>query len=139
MDPDEAEMFIEAQDGVWKDVQSELEAGKKTTHWMWFVFPQLAALGQSDMSQLFGLHDLEEARDYLEEPTLGPRLIEMSKLLLTHDEKSAEEILGAVDAMKLRSSMTLFREVPGADGVFGDVLEAFFGGKPCERTLAELG
>lgn len=138
MDPDEAEMFIEAQDNVWQDVIQELQDGSKTTHWMWFVFPQLAVLGQSNMSQLFGLHDLDEAKDYLEEPTLGPRLVEVSKLVLSHPEKSAQDIFGKVDAQKLRSSMTLFAAVPGADPVFGAVLETFFSGERCPATLAEL-
>lgn len=138
MDPDEAEMFIEAQDGVWSEVIAELKAGQKATHWMWFIFPQLASLGQSNMSQLFGLHDLGEAKDYLEEPTLGPRLVEVSSLILTHEDKRAEDILGDVDAQKLRSSMTLFAEVPGAHDVFSAVLETFFDGKRCPHTLAEV-
>lgn len=138
MDPDEAEMFIEAQDGVWSDVIAELKAGRKTTHWMWFIFPQLASLGRSNMSQLFGLHDLGEAKDYLEEPTLGPRLVEVSTLMLDHAGKPAEDVLGNVDAKKLRSSMTLFAEVPGAHEVFGNVLDAFYGGERCPETLAEI-
>ena len=123
---EELEMFVEAQDAVWEDVQSELRSGRKTTHWMWFVFPQLASLGQSPMSQIYGLHDLEEASAYLAHPVLGPRLIAAADLLAGHAGREAADILGETDALKLRSSMTLFEAIPGSDPVFSIVLKNFF-------------
>ena len=138
MDEDELEMFIEAQDTVLDEVRAELKAGTKTGHWIWFVFPQLASLGQSRMSQLFGLHDLAEATAYLAHPELRTRLIEVSNLMLTHEGKAADAILGSIDAQKLKSSMTLFAAVPGAPEEFRRVLDVFFDGQTCGRTLSEI-
>lgn len=138
-DETDAELFIEAQDTVWEAVIEELTAGKKTGHWMWFVFPQLASLGQSDMAQLFGLHDLAEARAYLADSTLQGRLVQASELLLTHQDKTARQIFGPVDAAKLRSCITLFAAVPGAPQVFLQVLDTFFDGNGCDRTASEIG
>lgn len=137
-DNDELEMFIEAQDTVWDDVLSELQVGKKTSHWMWFVFPQLAELGQSDMSQLYGLEDLTEAEAYLRNDELKRRLIVVSSLLLEHAGTDARQIFGKVDAMKLQSCMTLFAAVPQPPPVFQRVLDAFYDGAPCRRTTAAL-
>ncbi len=136
---DELEMFIEAQDTVWSDVLRELERGQKTSHWMWFVFPQLAELGQSHMAQLYGIEDLDEAAAYLAHPELRRRLTEVARLLLTHAGKDPAEILGKVDAKKLRSSMTLFAAVPDAPPDFQAVLGAFYDGQPCPRTQQALG
>lgn len=136
---DELEMFVEAQDTVWPDVLRELTAGQKTSHWMWFVFPQLAELGRSHMAQLYGIGDLDEATAYLAHPELRARLIEVSRLMLGHTGKRPEDILGSIDAKKLRSSMTLFAMVPDAPGEFRAVLEAFYGGSPCPLTLRALG
>lgn len=135
---EELEMFIEAQDTVWKDVLNELKAGRKTSHWMWFVFPQLADLGQSHMAQLYGIEDLAEATAYLDHEALRTRLTEAAQLVLTHPNKSAEDIFGSTDAKKLRSSMTLFAAVPGAPQEFGQVLTTFFGSTPCAHTLDAL-
>ncbi len=135
---EELGMFVEAQDAVWGDVVAELKAGKKTSHWMWFVFPQLASLGQSHMSQLYGLEDLDEARVYLGHDTLRARLIEVCTLMLGHADQSANAILGDVDAQKLQSSMTLFGAAEGAPAECAAVLKAFFDGKPCAKTLAEI-
>lgn len=135
---DELEMFVEAQDTVWTDVLRELKQGQKTSHWMWFVFPQLAELGQSHMAQLYGIEDLEEATTYLDHPELRHRLTQVSQLMLGHQGKAAGDILGSVDAMKLRSSMTLFSSVPGAPAEFKAVLDAFYGGETCSRTLEIL-
>lgn len=135
---DELEMFIEAQDTVWSDVLSELQAGKKTSHWMWFVFPQLAELGQSDMSQLYGLEDLDEATAYLNNDELKRRLLVVTSLLLEHTDTDPVDILGRIDARKLQSSMTLFAATPEAPEPFQLVLKAFYGGKPCERTVTAL-
>ncbi|AUQ60290.1 hypothetical protein PhaeoP30_03426 [Phaeobacter inhibens] len=136
---EEMEMFVEAQDTVWNDVRAELSAGKKTSHWMWFVFPQLADLGQSHMAQLYGIEDLAEATAYLAHPVLRTRLTEASELLLRHKDRSAQDILGETDAKKLRSSMTLFTSVSDAPQVFNAVLETFFDGIPCPVTHDALG
>ncbi|MFW8633884.1 DUF1810 domain-containing protein [Cribrihabitans pelagius] len=135
---EELEMFVEAQDTVWADVLSELSAGRKTSHWMWFVFPQLAELGRSHMAQLYGIEDLAEATAYLNHEKLRARLAEVSQLMLQHRGKAPEQILGGIDAKKLRSSMTLFAAVPGAPEDFGEVLDAFFDGSPCPLTTAAL-
>ncbi|MDK3071764.1 DUF1810 domain-containing protein [Sedimentitalea sp. JM2-8] len=138
-DETDADLFIEAQDTVWESVVEELAAGRKTGHWMWFVFPQLASLGQSDMAQLFGLHDLAEARAYLAHPVLNDRLVQASELMLTHSGRAAKDILGPVDAKKLQSCMTLFAAVPGASPVFSQVLDAFYDGAPCTVTAQNIG
>lgn len=135
---EELEMFVEAQDTVWSDVLSELSAGKKTSHWMWFVFPQLAELGKSHMAQLYGIEDLAEAKAYLGHEVLGPRLAEVARLVLSHQGQDAAEILGKVDAKKLRSSMTLFAAVPDAPDAFKQVIDAFYGGTPCPLTIKAL-
>ena len=138
-DDDELDMFVEAQDTVWDDVLAELRAGKKQTHWMWFVFPQLASLGHSDMAKLYGLNDLDEATEYYHHPVLGPRLDTVVGLLLQGPESSALQIFGKTDAMKLKSCATLFAAVPGAPPAFGQLLERFFDGQRCDATLAEIG
>ncbi|OIQ33162.1 MAG: calpastatin [Alphaproteobacteria bacterium MedPE-SWcel] len=135
---EELDMFVEAQDAVWPDVLSELKAGKKTSHWMWFVFPQLASLGQSPMSQLYGLEDLREAELYLGHDVLRARLIEVCDLVLTHKGRAADAILGRVDAKKLRSSMTLFAAAPNAPSQCASVLAAFFDSIPCEATMQNV-
>lgn len=135
---DELEMFIEAQDTVWNDVLAELTAGKKASHWMWFVFPQLASFGKSHMAQLYGIEDLAEATAYLNHPELRRRMVEVSSLMLTHADKDATEVLGGTDAKKLRSCMTLFAAVPGAPEELQQVLLTFFKGAPCQPTVDEL-
>ncbi|KIC36307.1 DUF1810 domain-containing protein [Leisingera sp. ANG-M7] len=135
---EELDMFVEAQDTVWAAVLSELSAGQKTSHWMWFVFPQLAELGRSHMAQLYGIEDLAEATAYLNHEVLRARLVEVSRLILSHQGKDAAQILGGIDAKKLRSSMTLFAAVPGAPTEFQKVLSAFYGGQPCPMTKAAL-
>ena len=135
---EELEMFIEAQDTVWPDVLRELELGQKTSHWMWFVFPQLAELGQSHMAQLYGIEDLDEAEAFLSHPELRGRLTEVSRLMLVHKGTDPVDILGKVDAKKLRSSMTLFAAVSDAPAEFQAVLDAFYDGQPCERTQKAL-
>lgn len=135
---DELDMFIEAQDTVWADVLRELEQGQKTSHWMWFVFPQLAELGQSHMAQLYGIEDLDEATRYLNHPELRRRLTHAASLMLQHQGRDASDILGGVDAKKLRSSMTLFSSVVNAPTEFQAVLDAFYDGAPCARTVQSL-
>lgn len=134
-DPDR---FVQAQAPVWDRVRAELAAGRKESHWMWFVFPQLASLGRSATARHFGLDDLQAARAYLAHPVLGPRLVEAAGLMLRHRGQPPEAVLGGIDAMKLRSSMTLFSHVPGADPVFAKVLSTFHDGAECPLTLAEI-
>lgn len=135
--PFDAERFLGAQAPVWEEARAELRAGRKASHWMWFVFPQLRGLGRSPTAAFYGLDGLEDAAAYLAHPVLGARLAEAAGLLLAHRGTPAEAILGPVDALKLRSSMTLFAAVPGAPEVFGRVLGAFFDG-PCEATRATV-
>src|SRR5262249_38597821 len=110
-------------------------AGRKSSHWIWFVFPQIAGLGYSAMSQIYAIRSLDEARAYLAHPVLGPRLRECAEALLAHSPgRSAEQVLGDIDAMKLRSSATLFLRADPDDALFARVLEAFFGGAPDRET-----
>jgi uncharacterized protein (DUF1810 family) len=137
-DPFDLARFTQAQDGVWTAVREELQAGRKQTHWMWFVFPQLADLGRSAAAKHYGLSGLEEARAYLAHPVLGARLRETCQLLLALQGRSATEIFGAVDAMKLRSSLTLFAAVAPQDEVFAACLQRYFDGEPDPLTLEQL-
>ena len=132
------ERFVAAQDRVYADVVEELRHGRKTGHWMWFVFPQIAGLGFSPMSQRYAISSLEEARAYLAHPTLGARLRECARLLLETTGRTAEDIFGSIDATKLRSSMTLFGRAVPQEPLFGQVLNRFFGGVPDDATDARL-
>jgi uncharacterized protein (DUF1810 family) len=137
--------FVRAQDGVYDDVLAELRAGRKRRHWMWFVFPQIAGLGSSSTAQTYAISSLDEAVAYLAHPVLGPRLVESAGLLTAVEGRTADEIFGFPDNLKLRSSMTLFARAaaePGAavePGVFTAVLDRYFAGEPDPRTLAVLG
>jgi len=139
-DPYRLERFVQAQDagGTFQRAVAELRAGRKVSHWMWFVFPQVEGLGLSAMSQRYAISGLAEARAYLQHPVLGTRLVECATVLAATDGKSAAEILGAVDAMKLRSSMTLFAAAAPDQPAFSAVLTKYFGGSPDEATLARL-
>jgi uncharacterized protein (DUF1810 family) len=135
-DPHGLQRFVDAQDGVFEAAIAELRSGSKQSHWMWFVFPQLRGLGRSPNAQFFGISGLDEARAYLSHPLLGDRLRDSVEAVLPWaGERTAEQILGPVDAMKLRSSLTLFDAV-GPHSLFGRALSSFFGGLPDERTLA---
>ena len=125
--------FVVAQDRVFERVVQEITNGRKTGHWMWFVFPQIKGLGKSFMSEEYGLSGVAEARAFFEHPVLGERLVLLSKLLLKHSDKSIISVLGRPDNLKLKSSMTLF-EVATGEMVFAEVLEAFYDGKRCART-----
>jgi len=129
--------FIEAQSGVFDTALAELQAGRKTSHWMWFIFPQLRGLGRSETARFYGIADLAEARAYLAHPVLGPRLAACTGALLPHAGTPPERIMGGIDALKLRSSMTLF-ETAGGGPEFGRVLDLFYGGERCPLTLAAL-
>lgn len=141
-DPYHLRRFVAAQSRVYADVTAELRAGRKTTHWMWFVFPQLKGLGRSAIAQQFGIESLQEARAYLAHPLLGARLRECARLLRDRPgQRAITEILGPVDALKLRSSMTLFTQAsddPGDREIFGSVLDRYYGGEPDDRTCAML-
>jgi uncharacterized protein (DUF1810 family) len=132
------ERFLTAQDGTWPRAVAEVQAGRKRSHWMWFIWPQLRGLGLSDMAQRYGLSGRDEAAAYLADPVLGPRLVQISRVMLAHRGKPAAEVLGPVDALKLRSSMTLFAAVAKGEPVFDTVLRTFFDGQPCEKTIALL-
>ena len=130
--------FVRAQDPVFEQVRAELRAGRKSSHWMWFVFPQLAGLGRSETARYYAIDSLDEARAYLGHAVLGPRLRECADLLLAVEGGTAEGILGPIDAMKLRSSMTLFLRAEPGEAAFGQVLGRYFGGVPDEATDALL-
>jgi uncharacterized protein (DUF1810 family) len=129
--------FVSAQASVYPSALAELAAGRKRTHWMWFIFPQIAGLGSSPAAQRYAIASLDEARAYLAHPVLGPRLRECADALLAVEGKSAEEILGYPDDLKLRSSMTLFARAADDPDVFEAVLERYYDG-PDPRTLALL-
>ena len=128
------ERYIKAQERDYAQALSEMRNGLKTSHWIWYIFPQIAGLGYSEMSRQYAIRDMDEAKSYLAHPVLGKRLIEISNALLTHNQ-SARSIMGSPDDLKLRSCMTLFSLVPGADPVFEQVLHKFFDGKKDGATL----
>jgi len=128
--------FLDAQNKLYLTAFSEIKKGKKETHWMWFIFPQIKGLGSSDNANYYAIANLEEANEFLAHPILGKHLIEISELLLTFKRKSAESIFGDLDARKLRSSMTLFSLVENADPVFQEILDAFFSGETDSLTLS---
>jgi uncharacterized protein (DUF1810 family) len=120
--------FVRAQQHVYAGVTAELRRGRKTCHWMWFVFPQVAGLGRSEMSRRYAIGSLDEARAYLAHPVLGPRLRQCTEQVLALEGRTAEDIFGSTDAMKLRSSMTLFHRAVPSDPLFSAALERYFGG-----------
>lgn len=133
------ERFIKAQEMSYQSALREIKKGRKTGHWMWYIFPQLKGLGRSRTSQYYGIDGLEEAEEYMADPVLRGRLIEISTALLSCQGKSAEEIFGTVDARKLRSSMTLFKRTSPEEKVFAQVLDKYFQGREDGRTLSMLG
>ena len=124
----------QAQGGTYDAALTELRAGHKRSHWMWFVFPQIVGLGQSPTSRMYAIASLEEARAYLAHPVLGPRLLECAQALLGLTGVSAEHVFGGIDAVKLRSSMTLFMRAQPSQPLFADVLERYFDGRPDAAT-----
>lgn len=133
--------FLHAQQAAYPTALAEIQNGRKRSHWMWFIFPQLRGLGFSETARFYGLQDAAEAAAYLAHPVLGSRLIEICEALLKLNSTNATRIFGSPDDLKLCSSVTLFRAMPGAAAVFSQVLEQFFGGEPDSRTLEllELG
>jgi uncharacterized protein (DUF1810 family) len=137
-DPHDLRRFVVAQQEVYDAAVSELRAGRKTSHWMWFIFPQIAGLGRSPTAQKYAVASLAEAEAYLAHPLLGPRLLECARVLTQLSGRTAQEIFGGVDAQKLRSSMTLFARAAAQDSPFGEVLAQYFGGAEDEATLQRL-
>ncbi len=138
--------FIDAQDfggrgwsATYEVALSELRRGRKVTHWIWYVFPQLEGLGRSEMCDIYGIRGIEEATAYLANPTLRERLVTVSEALLELPTRDAQAVLGRIDARKVRSCMTLFSLVEGTDPVFGRVIDEYYGGQPDPRTLELLG
>ena len=140
-DPFDLERFVQAQDagGTYDQALAELHRGRKSSHWMWFVFPQIAGLGSSPVARRYAIGSLDEARAYLEHPVLGPRLVDCCQAALATDTVRAEAILGSIDALKLRSSMTLFDRADPDEPVFGQVLDRFYAGRPDPATVELLG
>jgi uncharacterized protein (DUF1810 family) len=138
-DPFELSRFVEAQEGVFEQACAELRRGRKTGHWMWFVFPQIAGLGFSEMSQRYAIRSLEEARAYVAHPVLGPRLREVCGILNGIEGRTASQIFGSPDDLKLRSSMTLFAHATEENAVFLEVVRKYFGGEWDERTVELMG
>ena len=135
---DNLNRFLVAQKHSYQNALSEIKNGRKQSHWMWYIFPQIQGLGYSETARFYSIKDLAEAKSYLNDPILGKRLIEISSELLKLNGKSAHQIFGSPDDMKLRSSMTLFANVPNADLVFKQVLEKYFIGENDELTLEKI-
>lgn len=138
-DGHDLDRFVQAQHGVYAQALAELRAGRKTSHWIWFIFPQVHGLGRSPMSARYAIADLAEAQAYLAHPTLGPRLVECTQTMLDLPGADAAGVLGGLDAMKFRSSMTLFAQAAPAGSVFEAALQKYFAGRPDERTMELLG
>lgn len=130
--------FLAAQDSIYADVVAELRTGRKRSHWMWFIFPQLKGLGSSEMATFYGLDDEADAAAYLAHPVLGERLRECTAIVNALDHVTAEQIFGMPDTLKFRSSMTLFELVTGLESEFSLALERYFAGQRDARTLALL-
>lgn len=138
MDEFDLDRFVQAQDGVWPRALDELTAGAKRSHWMWFVFPQIAGLGHSAMARRYAIGGLAEARAYLAHPVLGARLLAGTAAMNSHQGLSARAILGQPDDMKFRSSMTLFEAADPAQPAFAEALARYFGDERDEATLERL-
>ena len=134
-DPFDLNRFIEAQEAVYDRALSELRNGRKETHWMWFIFPQIAGLGTSPMSHRYSIRSVAEARAYLDHPILGPRLIECGNAVLAVENRSATEILGKPDDMKMKSCATLFEYVSQSENIFTEILIKYYDRKRDSRTL----
>jgi uncharacterized protein (DUF1810 family) len=143
-DPFDLARFVAAQNagGSFDRAVTELRAGRKSSHWIWFVFPQIAGLGRSPISRQYAIRSVAEAKAYLAHPVLGPRLLECAEILTTLSGRTAEDVFGDIDAMKLRSSMTLFRHAAADEPVFSGVLGQYFGGvadSATERLISQEG
>lgn len=138
-DPHTLSRFVEAQQGIYERAVTEIRSGRKRTHWMWFIFPQIAGLGLSATSRRYAIRDVAEARAYLDHHILGKRLRECAEAAVGVEGRSALEIFGSIDAMKLRSCATLFARVSPAGSLFHRLLDKYFGGESDDRTVRLLG
>ena len=134
MDLNSLDRFLEAQERMYPVALKEIQNGEKESHWMWYIFPQLRGLGRSQMAYVYGINGIEEAKAYLKHPVLSARLIEICEALLEHKDEDIEDILGDIDAIKLRSSMTLFALISENGSVFNQVLTCFYRGNIDEQT-----
>ena len=138
-DPFNLDRFVRAQADIYDRALGELRRGKKQSHWMWFIFPQMDGLGSSAMTREYAIKSMDEARAYLGHPVLGMRLKECAEAVLAVEGRTALEIMGRPDDLKLRSSMTLFERAAGDDSVFAKLLNKYYAGERDEKTLAILG
>ena len=138
LDPHHLQRFVDAQEPVFPEVLDELRQGRKYGHWIWFIFPQIKGLGRSSTSEFFGISSLAEARAYLQHPVLGPRLIKCTELVNAVESSEAESIFGDIDAMKFRSSMTLFAYADPGNQIISEALEKYFAGQFDSLTIAYL-
>ena len=127
--------FLEVQEHTYATALKEIKNGEKESHWIWYIFPQLRGLGRSQMAYTYGIDGVEEAHAYLSHPILSARLLEISVALLTHKDEIIEDVVGDIDAMKLRSSMTLFALISEDNSIFHQVLDCFYDGKMDDRTI----
>ena len=137
-DPYNLQRFVDAQKPVFEQVCSELREGCKKSHWMWFIFPQIKGLGHSETARTFAISSREEAQAYLNHPILGPRLRECSRLVTLVEGRSARRIFGSIDALKFRSSVTMFASVASDNGAFTEALQKYFGGDVDSLTVEKL-
>ena len=137
-DPHNLTRFLDAQKSIYPQALAELQAGHKRSHWMWFIFPQLAGLGHSSTAQFYAIQSKEEAQAYLTHPTLGPRLVECAQALLQHEGKSATQLLRTPDDLKLRSSATLFAQLTPPVSPFAQILKKYYNNQPDPKTLELL-
>ncbi|WP_250500725.1 DUF1810 domain-containing protein [Caballeronia sp. GAWG1-5s-s] len=137
-DPFNLQRFVSAQESIIDEARAELSAGRKRTHWMWFVFPQIAGLGHSPMAQRYAIQSLAEAQAYLAHPVLGARLVELTRIVNGVEGRSVEDIFGYPDHMKFHSSMTLFARAAPDEPIFDETLRRHFDGQPDEATLMRL-
>jgi len=138
MDINSLDRFLEAQERMYEIALKEIRNGEKESHWMWYIFPQLRGLGRSQMAYVYGINGLEEAKAYLEHPDLSARLIEITEALLEHKDQDIEDILGDIDAMKLRSSMTLFALISENSSIFHQALDYFYDGVEDKHTTESI-
>ena len=138
MDDFNLERFLQAQDKTYTYALKELQNGHKRSHWMWFIFPQMRGLGHTRMSNYYGISGIEESKAYIENPILNQRLREVCETILALETDDASEVFGGIDSLKLKSSMTLF-DMVAPDDIYSEVLDKFFEGKRCKRTLAMCG
>jgi len=137
-DPFNLQRFLNAQEPVFDNAYAELAEGRKRSHWMWFIFPQIKGLGHSDMARKFAISSLEEAKAYLKHPVLGPRLLECYRLVANIEGRSIDDIFGYPDNLKLHSSITLFAQATLDNQIFLECLKKYFGGNPDQATLNQL-